>query len=585
MVLPRARRANIGLAIISFAVLVTCAYLPAAADTTGIPDTALASWRDQFVMQQVNVPGPRYSTSSLLVRVSPDQSTQQLAKMLQQQTGVRVRTYERFPQHLSVTAPAQVPLEAVQQYLEQMPQVQSARPHLLLHQLGTPNDPFFVADPETMPNQYYLYDINALGAWSLQPSGSPDVKIAIIDSGISVFHEDLAANIVPGYDFVGANVGYYDDDPASEDSNPTVWDPAWGQPQDKDPPFYPFDFDDEDTWLPILNPEATAQWWEDHYDPAIGDIADNVGDGAIDSGVTHGTLVAGIAGAVTNNNTGYAGISWNCSIMPVRIINAEGWGFGIDAADAIIYAADNGADVINCSWGFGPMYSIDPAEFEEGGEGWLVQNAIEYAYNKGCIIVCAAGNAAGYPEYAGDPAYWDKGGGLDFPASMPETISVAALDWEGERAAYSSVANPDLGEVLDISAPGDMAWSTGLLDAYMWWMAPLFYDTELLLGEDTYEMTVGGTSFTAPLVSGFAALLRARYGDITPEMVREALQRTAVDLNESTYPGYDIYLGYGRLDAYEAILMADQIIPEPTTISLLLIGLAGLAGYRRLRRQ
>ncbi len=562
--------------------------LPALGDVAVSTAAVLSPIEEQLLVRPVSVATPRYSSSSLLVKLAPDQPTAQVTSTLQTQ-GLGVKFHQNFPDYISVVVPQSLSLDVVQEYLVGLPQVQSAKPHLLLHQLYTPNDPYFEdTDPEATLNQYYLFDVNAPQAWDLQ-QGSPSTTIAIVDSGITAFHEDLAANVVPGWDFVGTNVGWMgylgwpDDvpDPVG-DNNPTVWDPAWGQPGDKDPPFPTAEFDDE--FLPLFEPDYTANWWAANYDPAIGDLVDN--DMSLmgldwDGGVTHGSLVAGIVGAVTDNATGYAGMAFNSSLMPLRVINAEGWGWGIDAADAIIYAADHGADVINCSFGFGPMYSIDPAEFEEGGEGYLVKNAIEYAAAQGVIIVAAAGNSDDNPTYF--PDYDAQGGGLDFPGCMPETISVGAIDWNGERAYYSSYANPALGEVLDIVAPGHMAWSTGVIDAGQWYSSVYLYDVQYPLGEDTYEVTLGGTSFTAPVVSGFAGLLKTRYPGMTYQQFREYLQQSAVDLGA---PLYDDYYGYGKLDAYGAILWADENhepIPEPTTTALFTLGLVGLAA--RLRRR
>ncbi len=531
---------------------------------------------------------PQYSTSSLLVKLAPGEAVGQFASDVQA-TGLAVKSHQSFPDYVSVYVPPALSLDAVQQYLVGLPEVQSAKPHLLLHQLYTPNDPYFDdTDPETTLNQYYLFDVNAPQAWDLQ-QGSLSTTIAIADSGITAFHEDLAANVVAGWDFVGTNAGWMgypgwtDDvpDPVG-DNNPTVWDPAWGQPGDKEPPFPTMEFDDD--FLPVADPYYTADWWAANYDPAIGDLVDN--DYSFlgldwDGGVTHGSMVAGILGAVTDNSTGFAGMAFNSGLMPLRIINAEGWGWGIDAADAIIYAADHGADVINCSFGFGPMYSIPESEFQEGGEGYLVKNAIEYAAAQGVIIVAAAGNSADHPSF---PDYVAQGGGLDFPASLPETISVGAIDWTGKRQSYSSYANPALGEVLDLVAPGHYAWSTGVIAAGQWYSSVYLYDVQYPLGEDTYEMTPGGTSFTAPVVSGFAGLLRARYPGMTYTQFRDFIQQSAYQTAYDTIPGYDIEYGYGCLDAYGAILYTDAYIPEPGTLALFAIGLVGVAARLRRRR-
>jgi len=564
------------------------------ADVSGSTAAILSPTEKQILLPQVSIARPRYSSSSLLVRLEPEQSADEVVHSLRA-VGLGVKTHLNRPDFVSVTVPAGISLEATQKYLIGLPQVASAKPHLLLHQLYIPNDPYFAdTDPETTLNQYYLYDVNAPAAWDLQ-QGSLSTRIAIVDSGITTFHEDLADNVVAGWDFVGTNAGWMDypghvDDEVdlTGDDNPTVWDPAWGQPGDKSPPFPTMDNDPE--FLPAFDPDYTANWWAEHYDPAIGDIVDN--DYSLfgldwDGGVSHGSLVAGVIGTVTDNATGFAGMAFNCGLMPLRVINAEGWGWGIDAADAIIYAADHGADVINCSFGFGPMYAIDPAEFDPpNGEAYLVQSAIEYATDKGCIIVCSSGNSADNPYY---PNYDSEGGGLDFPACLPETISVGAIDWNGERAYYSSYANPALGEVLDIVAPGHMAWSTGVINASLWYQSEFLYSDEYgnpiqyPLGEDTYEVTPGGTSFTGPVVSGFAGLLKTRYAGMTYQQFRDFIHESAYQPAGDPTSEYDVEYGYGCLDAYGAILYADANIPEPATIALFALGLAGLAA--RLRRR
>jgi len=157
---------------------------------------------------------------------------------------------------------------------------------------------------------------------------------------------------------------------------------------------------------------------------------------------------------------------------------------------------------------------------------------------------------------------------------------VGVVDWNAERAYYSSYANPALGEVLDIVAPGHYAWSTGVINASQWYQSAYLYDVQYPLGEDTYEVTPGGTSFTAPVVAGFAGLLRTRYPGMTYQQFRDFIQQSAFDLGD---PNYDRYYEYGRLDAYGAILYADANIPEPTTIALFGLGLLGLVS--RLRRR
>ncbi|HDP88853.1 MAG TPA: hypothetical protein ENN42_02705, partial [Thioalkalivibrio sp.] len=507
---------------------------------------------------------PNYSDRSLLVRLEPEADRSAFAGQAHQRLGARVQFHQRFEGYASVSLPQSRHAVAGQldpvAALEAMPGVQSVRPHLIMHSHAAPNDPFFRnygdpdMDPDLMDNQYYLFEVNAPQAWDLE-RGSPDTVIAVIDSGISVYHEDLAAKIVPGYDFVGDNVGWWtesppspsEENPASEDSNPTVWDPAWGQPEDHDYPGFDIFSDDNER----------AEWWFANYDPAIGDTVDNDpgidGYGQVDTGVSHGTIAAAMAAAVTDNGMGMAGLAWYPSLMPVRVINAEGWGFGIDAADAIYWAVEHGADVLNLSWGFGPMYAIDPAEFDPGGEGYLVQQAIEWAHAQGAMIVVSAGNSDNHPalpdygnhEYFGDGL--SHAGGLDFPANLPQTISVGSTNEDHVRSDFASYADPLLGEILDVTAPGESIytmgmWTCSVFSAYDWWLWGELLGEGLPLGEDLYDAGAMGTSFSAPIVTGFAALLKSRYPFLTNDDLRAILMMSSQDLGD---PGYDPHFGYG----------------------------------------
>jgi thermitase len=232
--------------------------------------------------------------------------------------------------------------------------------------------------------------VGAPDGWEYS-TGSPNVTIAVLDSGLDLDHPDIADNVwtnaaeasglpgvdddgagyvddVHGYDFCGDNVGDpYTDDIASEDPNPDVWvgeDPWW---EEVDPDLFIYVF---------------------HGDASVGDYVDNNGDGLADMGVAHGTMASGIIGAVTNNGEGMAGIAWHCRLMAVRMLNAEGLGYGSDAFDALHYAADMGADVINCSWG-----AIDDPD-DPDPDIPILEEGVQYAYNHGCVVVCAAGNEA-----------------------------------------------------------------------------------------------------------------------------------------------------------------------------------------------
>ena len=433
----------------------------------------------------------------------------------------------------------------------------TADPIVTINDQIPPNDPYYIDDPdpgvecdiiedpncqaEDLVDQWGLFKVMAETAWATS-TGSSDVVIAIVDSGIDFDHDDLWENIwtnsgeiagngidddnngyvddIHGWDFSGANVGSPSDDPTSEDNNPDIL--SGGQ--------WVYDF----TALPL--------GYRFVGDPAVGDGVDNnleyfaqYGFFTMDIGVFHGTTVAGVAGAMTDNINpvsgqyeGFAGTCWHCALMPLRIINAEGEAFGSDAAEAIFYAADNGARIINASWGI-PSGSATAEELA------LLEEAIQYAVGKGVIVVAAAGNSGV--------------AGLHFPASMPETISVGSSNWLDERSDFSSYAAPGNQEVLDVVAPGEAIWNAGVLSAYDawvmndWLLFPEFDWEPWHPGDDAY-LGADGTSFSAPLVSGYLGLILAKNPCATREQVRDILRNNAVDIGSL---GYDDYTGFGRV--------------------------------------
>lgn len=417
-----------------------------------------------------------------------------------------------------------------------------------------PCDPFIdICDPLDLVDQWGLFQVDAEGGWTVQ-RGSPNVVIAILDSGMDLDHDDLWANVwtnpseipgngidddgngliddVHGADFVGDNAGSLFDDPASQDGNPDI--PTGG------------------TWVEDL--DAFPFGVRFVGDPAVGDAVDNDFDGIIDLGVFHGTFVAGIAGAMTDNINpdtlqyeGMAGVCWHCTLMPVRIINAEGWGFGSDAAAGIYYATDMGANVINVSWGI-DISSADPALMEEVQ---VIAQAVDYAVSHGVIVVAAAGNGGA--------------AGLNFPAVMRNTIAVGSSNWLDQRSEFSSFASPaeipDNGidddgngwvdDVLDVVAPGELVWSGTVLSAYDALLFDLLGEVGFEPGTDAYT-SGDGTSFSTPLVSGYVGLILSQNPGATLQQVRNAIRSNAVDILDPngvgpSLPGYDPYSGFGRL--------------------------------------
>ena len=228
----------------------------------------------------------------------------------------------------------------------------------------------------------------------------------------------------------------------------------------------------------------------------------------------HGTHVAGIAAAITNNGVGVAGVNWNARIMPVRVLDENGSGWDSDIAEGIIWAADNGADVINMSLGGPTSYP------------YTLQSAVDYAYSHGVVVVAAVGNSPN-----GIPIY---------PASCSHVIGVGATNSSDQRASFSNY-----GTFVDVTAPGETIAST-------YWSG----------GANVYAQA-SGTSMATPHVAGLAALLAGQYPTFTPAQIEGAIENTAFDLGAS---GYDIYYGYGRIDAYKAITQLDHFaVSTPTT--------------------
>ena len=223
-----------------------------------------------------------------------------------------------------------------------------------------------------------------------------------------------------------------------------------------------------------------------------------------DSG--HGTHNAGVIAAKSNNGEGIVGVAWGVRIMPIKVLNSNGVGPDSVIARGLIYAADHGARVINMSFG-NPMASQ------------LLAQAVRYAYDKGAVLVAAAGNTANQDNAA------------IYPAAYDQVLAVAATDEEDEVPDFSQ-HHPYIG----ISAPG-----VGIVSTF--WRGANYGD----------YVSASGTSAAAPHVSGVAALVRSINPSLTNTQVKRILQETADDLG---VPGRDEYYGTGRVNAYRAVLAA-----------------------------
>ena len=223
----------------------------------------------------------------------------------------------------------------------------------------------------------------------------------------------------------------------------------------------------------------------------------------------HGTHVAGIAAAASNNGIGIAGVSWGAQIMPIKVLNASANGTYANVASGIIWAVDNGAQVINLSLG-GSAYSA------------ILESAVNYAYNRGVVLVAASGNAGG--------------SSILYPARYTQVIAVGATDSNNERSLFSNFGNG-----MELVAPGVSIYSTELGGGY------------------SYR---SGTSMAAPFVSGLAAILIGMPGNYDAGLVREQITSSVLDLGAS---GWDAYYGYGLIQMDVALSLI-QATSTPTFI-------------------
>jgi subtilisin family serine protease len=227
----------------------------------------------------------------------------------------------------------------------------------------------------------------------------------------------------------------------------------------------------------------------------------------------HGTHVAGIAAASTNNNEGMAGVSWGARIMPLKILNASGGGNTFNLSQAIKYAADHGARVVNMSLG------------DDCGSGWPeVEEAVNYALGKGVVLVAASGNGASTPVLC--------------PAAINGVMAVGATDYDDQRASFSNY-----GAALDVVAPGSSIYSTYLNAGYGY---------------------LSGTSMSTPHVSGLAALILSLAPSLSNSQARNIIETTTEDLGAT---GWDQFYGYGRINAWRAVkMLALQTYPSQPLI-------------------
>ncbi|HVO74611.1 MAG TPA: S8 family serine peptidase, partial [Ignavibacteriaceae bacterium] len=334
--------------------------------------------------------------------------------------------------------------------LKKLDEVEWAEPkYIYKTEAYTPNDPINL--------QANLVKIHAAEAWDIS-KGDTNVIISIVDTGIDWDHPDLAANIwinrkeIPNNGRDDDNNGYVDD----------------------------------------------YRGWD------FGGLTGTPDNNPMEDSAYHGTHVAGIASAVTDNSIGIASIGFRCRLMAVKTTRDDlrgsdntpliAYGF-----EGIQYAAENGAKIINCSWG-GEAFSQ------------LGQDVVNFAISKGALVVAAAGN--------------ESSSNLFYPASYSGVLAVASTENDDRKSFFSNY-----GSWIDVTAPGSSIYST--------WM------------NDTYAY-LSGTSMSSPLAAGLAGLVAARFPGYSPLQIAEQIRVTSDNIY-ALNPLYDFQLGNGRINAFNAL--------------------------------
>lgn len=230
----------------------------------------------------------------------------------------------------------------------------------------------------------------------------------------------------------------------------------------------------------------------------------------------HGTMVAGVVGAASDNTIGVSSLAWQAKIMPVRISGTDGMASISTIADGLVWAADHGARVANISYAVSGYATV--------------QNAAQYMKNKGGVTVVSAGNS----------------GALDSSPADDTMISVSATDSNDVKTSWSTY-----GPFVDVSAPGAGIWTTTRGGGYS---------------------AVSGTSFSSPATAGTVTLMLAANPKLNPVDVENLLKTTVVDLGTA---GWDQNYGFGRVNTFAAVQAAAQSVSRDLSAPVVSIGSPG----------
>jgi len=436
-----------------------------------------------FLSSFVYASGLGYKEGEILVLFAPKADGSQRAT-LERNTiiedidgGEVISSYKLVPGLSLVKLPEGVKVKDVLTNFNKTTGILYAQPNYIYRAQSTfPNDSYF-------SNLYGLHntgqtggisdaDIDAPEAWDIRTDAN-DIIMAVIDTGVDYNHPDLVANMwhnpgeIPGNGIDDDGNGYIDD-------------------------IYGYDFCNNDN-DPV----------DDYF---------------------HGTHVAGTIGAIGNNSQGVAGVCWNVKIMALKFLNNNGGGDTSTAIYCIEYAVENGAKILNNSWGGWP-------DEENPENDTALRNAIEAANANGVLFVAAAGNHVGF--------FADNDMFPVYPASFDcnNIISVMATNHSDRLWSFSKYGL----NTVDLAAPGQAIFST----------FPTYETDEMILwGYSTYYETISGTSMAAPHVAGACALLWSYKPYLTHLQVKERILKSVDKLTNLE----NLCVSGGRLNLYNALL-------------------------------
>ncbi len=389
--------------------------------------------------------GVKYAQDQILVKFNPSLSTQDIRATV---TAYKTKRMKRIPNVnvYQLELPKDVTVEEMIYVMSQNPDIEYVEPNYIAHITVTPDDTFFEF-------QYALFN-----------SGQ---EIGIPGSPHGRDRADIKAT--------------------------SAWDETKG---------------DEgiviaviDTGIDLEHPDI-----RDEISSTGRDFVNDDFDATDDNG--HGTHVAGIAAASTDNGEGIAGVAWNCRVLPIKSMDEEGSGYYSWIIEGIEWAVDNGADVINLSLG-GDVPS----------QG--LEDAVRYAFQEGVVVVAAAGNDSDSVLYPG--------------AYDAYCLAVAATDYDDLRPDWSN-----FGPEVDVAAPGERILS--LVPTWFWEPGAFPY----AFGS--------GTSAATPHAAGLAALIKSIKPWLTVSEIMNVIRYSADDVNSVDYPGNDEYIGYGRINMEKALV-------------------------------